>query len=189
MSDEFAKWGELSRLWHREARAVSVVEIEVVARRQRRQMLVLAFAEGGALALGLVASLWIAMQSALVSMSALNVVFFGVCGFLQHRMRREPEPSGGANLLTSLDADITREEWNLAQLGIGRGVTLLTLGAIAMLGFDHLRFYATTPAPRLWALFAIAAIVLAILAGNWTLTRRARKRKAQIETYARHLRE
>jgi hypothetical protein len=189
MSDEFAKWGELSRLWHASNRSVSVAEIEATARRQARLMLTLAIAEAGALGLGFIASLWIAMQTALVSMSALNVVFFGLCGFLQHRMRKEPVPSGGADLLTSLGADVEREEWNLAQLGVGRAVTLLTLAAIAMLGFDHLRFYATTPAPRLWALFAIATIVIAILAGNLALTRQARNRKARVETYMGHLGE
>lgn len=189
MSDEFARWAELSRLWHAGNQAVSVADVEATARRQSRQMLLLAVAEASALALGFIASLWIAMQTALVSMSALNVVFFGLCGFLQYRMRKEPAPSGGADLMTSLAADVAREEWNLAQLGVGRAVTFLTLAAIAMLGFDHLRFYATTPAPRLWALLAIAVIVLAILAGNWALTRGARRRKARVETYMRHLGE
>jgi hypothetical protein len=189
MSDEFARWTELSRLWHVGNRAVSVADVEATARRQSRRMLILATAEAGALGLGFIASLWIAMQSALISMSALNVVFFGLCGFLQHRMRKEPAPSGGEDLMTSLADDVAREEWNLAQLGVGRAVTLLTLAAIAMLGFDHLRFYATTPAPRLWALFAIATMVLAILAGNWALTRGARKRMARVETYLSHLGE
>lgn len=189
MSDEFAKWGELSRLWHAGNQAVSVADIEATARRQFRQMLILAIAEAGALGLGLIASLWIAMQTALVSMSALNVVFFGLCGFLQHRMRKQPAPSGGADLMTSLAANVEREEWNLAQLGVGRAVTLLTLAAIAMLGFDHLRFYATTPASRLWALLAIATIVLAILAWNLALTRHARQRKARVATYMRHIGE
>jgi hypothetical protein len=188
MSDEFARWAELSRLWHAGSQAVSVADIEATARRQSRQMLILAIAEAGALGLGLIASLWIAMQTALISMSALNVVFFGLCGYLQHRMRKEPAPSGGVDVMTSLAADVAREEWNLAQLGVGRAVTLLTLAAIAMLGFDHLRFYATTPAPRLWALLAIAGIVLAILGGNWGLTRGARRRKARVETYLSHLR-
>lgn len=189
MSDEFAKWSELSRLWHGGNHALSVADIEATERRRNLQMLSLAIAEGGALALGLIASLWIAMHTALISMSALNVVFFGICGFLQYRMRKEPPPSGGDDVLTSLSADVAREEWNLAQLGIGRAVTLLTLAAVGMLGFDHLRFYASTPAPRLWALLAIAAIVLAILAGNLMLTRRARQRKARVDTYLRHLRQ
>jgi hypothetical protein len=151
-------------------------------------MWLLAVAEGGALILAFVAAMWIAMQTAYVAMSALSMVFFGVCGYLQHRMRREPPPSGGENLITSLDTGIARETWNLAQLGVGRAVTFLTLFGIVMVASDHLRHYATTPPGRLGALLAITAIVLAILAWNLVLTRLTRRRRRRLEGYAVRMR-
>ena len=120
-------------------------------------------------------------------LAAWYLLFFGVSGYLQHRMRCEPEPEGGADLLTSLDSGITREDWILAQLGVGRAVTLLTLAAIALFGWDHLRFFASTPAQRLWALLGITLIVLAILAWNLVLTRQAKRRKRRLDGYLRHL--
>ena len=57
-----------------------------------------------------------------------------------------------------------------------------------MLGANHLRFFTTTPAERLWAMLAITLIVLAILVWNLVLTRQARRRKARLVDYTRHLR-
>jgi hypothetical protein len=188
MSNEFGNWTGLAELWHTSARVVSPDEVEQRARRQRRQMFALASAEAGAMALAFIAAVWIAMHTALVAMSAVSMVFFGVCGYLQHRMRREPEPEGGSDLLTSLDSSIAHEDWNLAQLGVGRAVTMLTLVSIVMLGANHLRFFSATPAERLWAMLVITLIVLAILAWNLVLTRQARCRKDRLVDYARHLR-
>ena len=103
-------------------------------------------------------------------------------------MRREPPPSGGYDLLSSLEVSIAREEWNLAQLGIGRAVTFLTFVAIVMVASNHLRFLETTPAARLWSLFAIALIVFGVLAWNVILTRRARTRRSRLESFALRLR-
>jgi len=188
VSDEFAKWNELSHLWHAASSVVSIAEVEATARRQRRQMIALATAEAGALVLAFGAALFIAMQTALISMTGITVVFFAVCAYLQHRMRKEPPPSGGDDLLTSLNSSIACEDWNLAQLGVGRAVTLLTLFAMVLVSSDHLRYYATTPAPRLWALLAITAIVLAILAWNLWLTQRARRRRSGLTSYSSRLR-
>jgi hypothetical protein len=102
-------------------------------------------------------------------------------------MRREPPPDGGHDLLTTLSAGVAREEWNLAQLGVGRAVTLVTLGAIALLDSDHLRFFEHTPPARLWSLLAITSLVLMVLAWNLVLTRLARRRKARLEDFARRL--
>lgn len=188
MSNEFGNWSELAQLWHTAARVVSPEDVERRAQRQRRQMFALASAEAGALILAFIAAVWIAMHTALLAMSAISMVFFGVCGYLQHRMRREPEPEGGADLLSSLEFTIAREDWTLAQLGVGRAVTMLTLVSIVMLGANHLRFFTTTPAERLWAMLAITLIVLAILVWNLVLTRQARRRKARLVDYTRHLR-
>ena len=181
MCDESGNWNELSKLWHAGGGVLSSVEVELRARRQRRLLVWLRFAEGGALTLAFIAAMWIAMQTAYVAMSALSVVFFGTCGYLQYRMRQEPLPPGDDDLLTSLGASIEREKWNLAQLGAGRAVTLLTLAAISMVVFDHLRHYASTPPGRLGALLAIAGIVLAILAWNVVLTVRIRRRRRLLQ--------
>jgi hypothetical protein len=188
MSNEFGNWPELARLWHSEARVVSPAEVERRAQRERRQMFALASAEAAALALAFIVAVWIAMQTAMVAMSAISIVFFGVCGYLQHRMRREPPPAGDDDLMTTLDASVEREDWILAQLGVGRAVTLVTLASIALVGADHLRFLSSTPVERLWAILAIALIVVAILAWNLLLTLHATRRRTSLRDYARHLR-
>jgi len=188
MSDEFAQWNELSRLWHAQASLISASDVERQSRREHRRMLDLAIAEGVSLLFAFIAANWIAMQTAFVALSAVSMVSFGLCGFLHHRMRREPPSSGGVDLLSSLDVSAAREAWNLAQLRIGRWVSFFTLLAIGLLGADHLLHRATTPAARLWALFGISLIVVAILAWNLVLTRAARRRKSQLDSFALLLR-
>jgi hypothetical protein len=151
-------------------------------------MLALAAAEAGGMFLAFIAAVFIAVHTALIAMSGICFVFFGVCGYLQHRMRREPPPSGGADLLSSLEVSMAHEDWTLTQLGIGRAVTLLTLVAMVMVAANDLRFYAITQAAHLWALFAITCIVLAIFTWNLLLTRRARRRKARLQSYSLRLR-
>ena len=112
MSDEFAQLAASSRnCGTPKAGVVSAVEVERHAWRQRRQMVALAGAEAGALALAFIAAVWIAMHTAFIAMSAITLVFVGVCGYLQHRLRREPPPAGDDDLLTSLDARMAHEEW------------------------------------------------------------------------------
>lgn len=188
MSDEFAQWNNLARLWHAENAAVSAADIEQHARRQRQSLLALAVAEALGFALVFIGAVWISMHTAMIAMSALTIVFFATCGFLQHRMRREPPASGGDDLLSSLEVSIEREEWNLAQLGIGRAATFLTFVAIVMVGSNHLRFLESTPASRLWSLGAIALIVFGVLMWNVFLTRRARARMFRLESFASRLR-
>lgn len=187
MCDESGNWNDLSKLWNGGDGGLASHDVEQRARRQRRLMLWLCWAEGVALTLAFVAAMWIAMQTAYVAMTALSIVFFGTCGYLQYRMRREPLPPGGEDLLTSLGASVQREDWNLAQLGAGRAVTLLTLAAISMVVFDHLRHYTSTPPGRLGALLAIAGIVLEILGWNVVLTVRARGRKRLLESISQQL--
>lgn len=187
MSSEFANWSDLARLWHTHTEAVSTSEVEHHAQRQRRQMMLLAGAELACMSLSFIAAVWIAVQTAMVAMTTITVVFFALCGFLQHRMRREPPASGGHDLLSSLEHSIAREEWNLAQLGIGRAITFLTLFGIVMVAADHLRHVESTPAARLWALLAVTLIVLLILGLNLVLTRAARVRKTRMENFARRL--
>lgn len=184
MSDEFANWNELVRLWHTHTEEMSTADVELHAQRQRRQMQALAAAEAACMVLSFSATVWIAMQTTMVALTAIVVVFYGVCAFLQHRLRREPSPSGGSDLLSSLDHSIAREEWNLTQFGIGRVVTFFTLLAIGMVASDHLVSYATTPAVRLWALLVVTFLVLLVLALNIVLTRRTRARKKRLESFA-----
>jgi len=188
MSDEFSQWNSLARLWLAETAVVSTADVERHVRRQRRALLALAVAEALGFALVFIGAVWISMHTAMVAMSALTMVFFATCGFLQHRMRREPPPSGGYDLLSSLEVSVAREEWNLAQLGIGRAVTFLTFFAIVMVASNHLRFLATTPAERLWSLFGIALIVFGVLIWNVLLTRLVRRRKENLESFASRLR-
>jgi FtsH-binding integral membrane protein len=187
MSSEFGNWSELARLWHRHTEEVSTSQVERHARRQRQQMLFLAGAEVTCMSLSFIAAVWIAVQTAMVAMTAITAVFFALCAFLQHRMRRELPPSGGHDLLSSLQHSIAREEWNLAQLGIGRAITFLTLFGIVMVASDHLLHVTSTPAARLWALLAVAFIVMTILGLNLVLTRGARVRKARMESFALRL--
>ena len=188
MSDEFGQWNSLAKLWHTESAAVSTADIEQHAERQRQTLMALAVAEGLGFALVFIGAVWISMHTALIAMSAVTIVFFAICGFLEHRMRREPPPSGGVDLLSSLEVSIAREEWNLTQLGIGRVATFLTFAAIAMLASNHLRFIDSTPAVRLWSLLAIALIVFGVLMWNVFLTRRARARRSRLESFAMRLR-
>jgi hypothetical protein len=188
MSNEFGNWNDLAQLWHRESAALPVGDIERQVRLQRQQMVALAACEGAIMVLSLIACVWIAMQTALITLSGISFTFFGVCAFLEHRMRREPVPSGGHDLLSSLENSVARDEWNLAQLGIGRAVSFLTLFAISMIASDHWRHFDSTPPARLWALLAITAVVLAVLGGNLLLTRSARLRKTRIEKFASGLR-
>ena len=188
MSDEFGNWQDLARLWHAGGTMVSAGDVEARERRQRRHMFALASAEAGAMSLAFIAAVWIAMHTAFVAMSAITIVFFGVCGFLQHRMRREPPPAGDADLLTSLDVAVAREDWMLTQLGVGRAVTMLTLVSIVLVGSDHLRYFASTPVERLWALLGITLIVLAILGWNLVMTRQAKRRRARLSDYTWRLR-
>ena len=157
MSDEFGNWNELAKLWHKQSASLPVGDIERQVRLQRQQMVALAACEAAIMALSLIACVWIAMQTAFIALSGISFTFFGVCAFLQHRMQREPMPSGGDDLLGSLENSIARDEWNLAQLGIGRAVSFVTLFAIVMVASDHLRNLASTPAPRLWAFLGIAS--------------------------------
>ncbi len=188
MSDEFGNWNDLAKLWLTQREPVSSADIEGYARRQHLHMLALAWAEAGALALAFVAAVWIAVHTDFVAMSAISIVFFGVCGYLQHRMRREPPPAGSEDLMTSLAVSIEREEWVLAQLGVGRAVTLLTLVALTLLDSDHVRYLESTPAERLWALFAITSVVLAVLAWNLWLAGCSKRKRAQLTDFARRLR-
>ncbi len=188
MSSEFDNWNQLARLWHTHATSVSASEVHRHACRQHRHMLLLAAAEAVCMALSYVAAVWIAVQAALVSLTAIVSVFVGVCAFLHHRLRREPAPDGGHDLLKSLEHSIAREEWNLSQFAVGRVVTWVTLAGMLMLSSDHLRAYASTPAIRLWAMLAIVALLLGTLAANITLTRKARMRKRQMEDMARLMR-
>jgi hypothetical protein len=57
-----------------------------------------------------------------------------------------------------------------------------------MVASNHLRFLASTPAETLWSLFGIAVIVLGVLVWNAYLTRRSRRRKASLESFALRLR-
>lgn len=188
MSDEFGNWDELSRLWHAHAETMTTSDVERRAGRKRAQMLALATGEVAGMALSFIAAVWIAMQTAMVALTAIVVVFYGVCAFMQHRLRREPPATGGVDLLGSLDLSIAREEWNLAQFAIGRAVTLLTLFSIVMVAADHLRSYTTTPTARLWAFLAVTCFVLIILAANIVLMRRARDRKQRLERFASQMR-
>jgi len=187
MSDEFGNWSELARLWHAHSATVSSLDVEHLARRQRRRMRVIAVAEATGMALSFISAVWIAMQTTMIALSAISIVSFALCAFLQHRLRREPPAAGGHDLLSSLQHSVAREEWNLAQLGIGRAVTFLTLFAIVIVAADHLRHYSTTPPARLWALVSVSLIVLLILAVNLWLTRKARLRKARVESFASQL--
>jgi hypothetical protein len=189
MADEPESWNELAKVWRADAAAVSVGDVERLARRQRRQMRWLAIAEGGALLLAFITAMWIALQTAYMVLSALCMVFFGICGYLQLRMRRESPPTGGEDLLRSLDTSIAREKWNLAQLGVGRAVTFVTLFGIVMVASDHLRHFVSRPPAPMSALLAIAAIVLAILAWNLWLTQGTRRRKQWLDGYAARMRE
>lgn len=188
MSDEFANWNELGRLWHARTSPICASDVEQQARRERRRMLDLAIAEGAALVFAFIGAAWIAVQTAFVAFSAISMVSVGVCALLHHRMRREPPSSGGVDLLSSLDVSKVREDWNLLQLRIGRAVTSSTLLAIGLLGTDHLIHRATTPPATLWALLGIFLIVVAVFAWNLVLTRAARRRKAQIDSFASLLR-
>jgi hypothetical protein len=116
------------------------------------------------------------------------MVSFGMCVLMHHRMRREPPSAGGVDLLSSLAVSGVREEWNLAQLRIGRAVTFCTLLAIGLLGADHLIHRGTTPPARLWALLGISLLILPIFAWNLVLTYAARRRKAQLDSFASLLR-
>jgi hypothetical protein len=187
MSDEFGNWKELAQLWHAQIRAVAPDEVERHAQRRRRETRTLAAAEAVALALAFSVAVWVAMQTAFVAMSAISLVFFGVSGYLHHRLRNEPSPSGNRELMTSLAEGILREEWMLRQLGVGRAVTLVTLASIGLVGWDHLRFFATTPAARLWAMLGTALLVLAILAWNLVLTREAKRRRQHLCNYSQRM--
>lgn len=188
MSSEFANWSELARLWHSHTEAFSAIDVEEHARRQRRAMWLLAAGEAACMALSFIAAVWIAIHTAMIVMTAITVVFFAMCAFLQHRLRREPPPSGGFDLLSSLEHSIAREAWNLAQLGIGRVVVFLTLAGITMVASNHLLRLDVTPPSRIWALLGVTFIVLAILVLNLVLTRRARVRKLRMESFAARLR-
>ena len=183
MSDEFGNWRELAALWHTRMSEVMPEQVEAHARRQRRHMTALATAEAGGLALAFIAAVWIATHTAFVAMSAISLVFFAVSGYLHHRMRNEPEPRGMQDLLSSLAEDVAREQWILRQLGVGRAVSMLTLGSMVILGADHLRFFASTPPERLWAMLVIALMVSGVLVWNVVLTRRARARACALSDY------
>jgi hypothetical protein len=184
MSDEFGNWRELATLWHARTSEVMPEEVEKHACRQRRDMMALAAAEAGSMALAVFAAVWIAMHTAFVAMSGISLVFFAVSAYLHHRMRNEPEPTGSRDLLSSLAEDLAREQWVLRQLGVGRAVSMLTLACMVILGADHLRFYASTPAELLWAMLVIGLMVLGVLVWNLVLTRRARTRLRMLSDYA-----
>jgi hypothetical protein len=187
MSDEFGNWKELAQLWHAQIRAVAPDEVERHAQRRRRETRTLAAAEAVALALAFSVAVWIAMQTAFVAMAAISLVFFGVSGYLHHRLRNEPLPAGNRELMASLAEGMLREEWALRQLGVGRAVTLVTLASIGLVAWDHLRFFATTPPARLWAMLATALIVLGILAWNLVLTRQVKRRRQHLCDYSQRL--
>jgi hypothetical protein len=67
-------------------------------------------------------------------------------------------------------------------------VNFLTLFAVLMALSARLRYFATTPGSTFVILFAVGAILLAVLAWNVLLTRRARVRQRRLEGYAARLR-
>jgi hypothetical protein len=151
-------------------------------------MRAVAAAELVGMALSFFSALWIAMQTTMVTLTAISVVFFALSAFLHHRMRREPANAGGHDLLSSLEHDMAREDWNLAQLRVGRVITVLTLFAIGIMTADHLRHLATTPPERVWALVAVALVVVLLLVTNIWLARQAKARRSRMQAYSEQLR-
>jgi hypothetical protein len=188
MSDEFAHWNDLARLWRAQSASLPVGDVERQAHVQRALMHALAAAEAVVMALVFGAALWIAMQTAFVSLTAVSLVSFGGCAFLQHRLRREPGSGGEDDLLTSLESSVAREDWNLAQLRLGRAVNFLTLFAIGLLTVDRLANLATTPVSRMWGLASVAALVLVVLGGNLLLTRVTGLRRMRLASFALQMR-
>lgn len=188
MVDENPDWNDLAAMWRAEGAGIPIEEIESHARRERMQMSALAFAEAMGLAAACLAALWLVLQANYVVLSAIVLAMNVVTAFVAWRLRRDPEPAGGADLLSALATNVAREEWNVTQLRIGRGVNFLTLFAVLMALSTRLRYFATTPTATFATLFAVGAIVLAVLAWNLLLTRRARERQRRLESYATRLR-
>jgi cation transporter-like permease len=186
MSDEFGNWNELARLWHTHSQTTSALHLEKHERRRRRQMRAVAAAEAVSMVLSFIASVWIAMQTAMIALTAISVVFFALCGFLQHRLRLEPDSVGGFDLLSSLQHGVMREMWILRQLAIGRVISALTLFAIAIMTADHV-LHPGTPLSRLMALFSVLIIVAGVLIWNLWLTAKARSRLQRLDMFANQM--
>ena len=181
-----ADWMELSRLWQAEGAAVSLDEFEGYAKRERAAMGRLAAVELGSLGLGIAVAVWLSFASPHFWLAVLFIAFSLVMSWVALR-RREDEPLGGDDLLTSLRISMAREDWVAAQLRFGRALSFVVLFVIVFMASHMMRHYATVETGSLWALGAAAAWVCGVLGWNISLVRRSKRRRQRLESYATRL--
>ena len=181
-----AEWLELTRLWQAEGAAVSIDEFESYAKRERAAMRRLAAVELAGLGLGIAVALWLSFTSPHFWLSGVFIAFSLVMSWVALR-RRDDEPLGGDDLLTSLRISMAREEWVASQLRFGRALSFVVLFVIVFMASHLMRHFATVDAGSLLALGAAAVWVCGVLGWNMSLVRRSTRRHQRLESYATRL--
>jgi hypothetical protein len=174
-------WNDLSKMWQADAAAVSLEEIDGHLARERRRMRVITFVELAGVGLGLAAAGWLTFFTPFRWLGAIVAVFAIISAFAAMRMRREAAPSGAVDVLHSLKESIEREDWIVEQLRTGRALSFVALFAIVMATSTQLLRFHTLHAVGLAAAIAGSAYVIAVLAWNLVLTRRAHARRTRLE--------
>jgi hypothetical protein len=182
-------WNELSKMWQADAAAVSFEEIDVHLARERRRMRVITFVELAGVGLGVAAAAWLTFFTPFRWLGAIVVVFTIVSAFAAVRMRREAVPSGAVDVLHSLKESIEREDWIAEQLRMGRALSFVALFAIVMATSTQLHRFHTLPTVGLAAAIAAGTYVIAVLAWNLVLTRRAHIRRTRLVYISERLNE
>jgi hypothetical protein len=174
-------WQDLSTLWQADAAAVQIEEIDAYLASERRQLRLAAVGELTGLAIGIAASAWVAFFTPYRGVGIALALFAVGSAFMARRLRRTPAPTGSAALARSLKDSIEREDWITAQLRFGRALSFVALFALVFATAAQLRFVRPLELGGVWAATAGTVFVLAVLAWNLVLTRRARVRRERLE--------
>lgn len=174
-------WRDLSSVWREDAAGVNAEEIDRYLARERRQLWLSSGGEIAGLGIGFAAAVWTAVYAPYRGVGIVLALFTLAAAAMSWRLRRAPMPAGAATLAMSLKDSIAREDWLAEQLRLGRALSFVALFAIVMATSLQLFRLKAFSAAGLAAAGIGCTVVLAALAWNLVLTRRARRRRARLQ--------
>lgn len=181
MTEPTSDWNDLAKMWQADAAGVSLLEIDRHLQRQKRHMWGVTAAELAGLGAGIIAAICVLFFTPHTGMGVVIILFGGACAWITLRMRREGRPPGAVDVLQSLKDSIAREDWIADQLRLGRALSFVALFAIIMATSLQLFRLRAFSAAGLIAAGTGCTVVLAALAWNLVLTRRAQQRRARLQ--------
>ena len=182
-------WEDLASLWQGEVATYSMEQVKAHSERQRRIMQVVTVAELAGAVLGITAALWLMFVTPHRLMGLVVVVFALLSAVVMLRARREPESRGEAGLIGILKESVAYHDWMAEQLRYGRALSFVALFAIVMSASVQLLHFQTASASGLAASASGACGMTGVLAWNFILTERARRRRASLQDFCKKLEE